>query len=518
MTTMRAPFDFFSRRFPWIGLGLAVGGLWGCSTETDTPANVILVTLDTTRPDFLGAWGREGNPTPHLDALARDGVRFETAMTSSAVTPVSHASILSGRHQYQHGLRILAGAGGFQLPTDVPTLATTLKSRGYTTAAFHSAFPVSAVYGFDNGFDVFEDVTGSGLKSNDDGAVSWDVSAGQRRSDATTRLVKEFLASTDEPFFLWIHYWDPHDNFLLPPDDFIDGRLPLDAQGRVQWSSQAYGMEISYVDSQFGALVQTLKDNGQYDNTLLAVVADHGEGLEDGVAKHGWASHRILYAEQMHVPLILRIPGAESGRTVPNLVRSIDIYPTVLDYLDIAPEDELGGRSLRPLIEGTPEQPRIAYADQINLWDANAKMLQRRPQADFLHVIMDDEWKLIYRPRAPKTSELYAYRRDPHEQKNLFTRRIEVSKRLMEDLALRQPWVLEPPAASSEGMAASNMETLSKLGYVAGSVEMSSEAIADMWEWLCPEGWHRLPKPGSCPEHGAHLLPARKAAASSEQE
>ncbi|MFT7487487.1 MAG: arylsulfatase [Candidatus Paceibacteria bacterium] len=485
-------------------------GLAGCSQKDGVPRNVILITLDTTRPDFLGAWGKEGNPTPHLDALAADGIRFETAISSSAVTPVSHASILTGRHQYQHGLRILAGAGGFQLPEDVPTLATTLKSRGYATAAFHSAFPVSAVYGFNRDFDIFEDVGGSGLNTNEEGAVSWDVSQGQRRSDATTNMVLDFLSSTEQPFFIWIHYWDPHDGFLLPPTEFLNGRMPVDDQGQAKWNGKAYGLEVSYMDQQFGRLIQGMKDGGQYADTLISVVADHGEGLEDGMQKHGWSAHRILYQEQIHVPLILRIPGAARGRSVSNMVRSVDIYPTVLDYLDIAPEGVLGGSSLRALIEGREEAGRVAYADQINLWDANAKMLQRRPQADFLHVLMNDQWKLIYRPRNPKTSELYDYRKDPAEQQNLFTRKIEVSKRLMQDLAGREPWVLAPPEPSGAAMAEGSLETLGKLGYTAGAVEMSSEAIAEMWEWLCPEAWHRLQIPGTCPEHGVRLLPARR--------
>ncbi len=398
---------------------------------------------------------------------------------------------------------------GSTMPS-VPTLASTLKARGYATAAFHSAFPVSAVYGFDQGFDVFEDVKGDGMKTTESGTVTWNIASGQRRSDETTRMVMDFLSKTDEPFFLWIHYWDPHDTAMLPPTEFMDGQLSLDANGQPTRGSKAYGVEVSYVDDQFGELIAALKDNGQYDNTLFALVADHGEGLEDGLAKHGWHSHRILYQEQIHVPLIVKAPGFSSRRVVSQLARSIDLYPTVLDYLDIAPEGELGGRSLRPLIEGTEEEPRVAYADQINLWDANAKMLQRRPQADFLHVVMDDQWKLIYAPRDPKTSELYAYREDVHEQNNLFAKQKAVSIRLMQDLAEREPWVLEPPTSGAGGMDADNMETLSKLGYTAGSVEISSDEIANMWQWLCPEAWHFLEVGGKCPEHGRMLLPARK--------
>ncbi len=506
---------------PALVAALVLSACGGSAGAPEGPINVVLVTLDTTRADFLGAWGRAGDPTPNLDRLAAEGVRFANAVSTSAVTPVSHASILTGRTQERHGLRILAGAGGFRLPEDVPTFATTFKARGYATAAIHSAFPVSSVYGFDRGFDLFEEVVPSsgGLDTKEDGSVGWDVSTGQRRSDVTTDRVLEFLAATDEPFFLWIHYWDPHDYRYFPPREFIGDRVQLSDQdlpvlpdGRPRWDSETYGLEISYVDQEFGRVLDALRADGRYDRTAIAVVADHGEGMEDGFRKHGWGAHRILYQEQIHVPLILRIPGASSGKTVERLVSAVDILPTVLDYLDVAPEGELGGRSLRPLMEGDPDAaPSVyAYADQINLWDANAKMLERRPQADFLHVLMDDEWKLIYRPRQPETSELYAYRTDVDEQQNLFGERREVSRRMLIELARRDAWVLAPPAAGGEGMSEAQMKALGNLGYTEGGVELSPEEIAGMWRWLCPETWHYLEEPGPCPEHGTPTLPARR--------
>ncbi len=485
----------------------------GDSGTSGASENVILVTLDTTRPDFFGAWGMPGDPTPHFDALAEDGVRFSTAVSSSAVTPVSHASILTGRAPYGHGLRILAGPAGFQLPETVPTLASVLKERGYSTGAFHSAFPVSAVYGFARGFDKFEDVTGTGLQENEQGGIKWDVTKGQRRSDETNRLVLDFVKNTAEPYFIWIHYWDPHDPYMMPPDDFLqDHDVPRGPQGWDLQSRERYGAEISYVDQQFGELVEALKQAGQYENTFFAIVADHGEGLDDGFKRHGWGAHRILYQEQIHVPLIVRAPGAPAGGTVDQLVRSVDIFPTVLDFLDIAPPAELEGRSLRNLMEGKPDEPRMAYADQINLWDANAKMLERRPMADFIHVIMNDEHKLIFRPSYPESSELYAYREDPGEMKNLFrepeSRQLAIS--LLEELSRREGWVLEPyTAGEADGMSAKDLQTLQELGYIGGGEASTVDAI-NMWEWLCPREWKRLPSPGSCPDCKALLVPVAR--------
>lgn len=501
-------------------LVLAIFGcVSGCSNDggktAGTPKNVILVTLDTTRPDFFGAWGRAGDPTPNFDSLAKDGVRFAEAVSSSALTPVSHASILTGRAPYGHRLRILAGPSGFQLPEEVPTLGSVLKERGFATAAFHSSFPVSAIYGFGKGFDVFEDVAGTGLVPNKDGSMKWDVTKGQRRSDTTTSMVLDFVEKTTEPFFIWIHYWDPHDPYMMPPNEYMQEKgVPFGPNGPDMQSIERYAAEISYVDKQFGTIMDTLKEKGLYSDTLFAVVADHGEGLDDGYRRHGWGAHRILYQEQIHVPLIMRVPGASSSLDVTQLVRSVDIFPTVLDYLDIAPPGQLEGRSLRDLIESDPNpEPRIAYADQINLWDANAKMLERRPKADFIHVLMTDEYKLIYRPSYPRDSELYEIRKDPDEMKNIFgdptKRGIVVS--MLEDLARRDPWVLRPyTAEEGGGMSQHDMDMLGNLGYAEGG-DASTIDASGMWEWLCPKEWKRLESSGPCSSCSTLTVPVRKA-------
>ena len=471
--------------------------------------NVILVTLDTTRPDFFGSWGAEGDLTPRLDELAAEGARFSMAVSASAVTPVSHASILTGRTPYGHGLRVLTAKSGFSLPGDVPTLATQLKRRGYATAAVHSAFPVSRIFGLDRSFDVYEDMSNVKLEDKQDGGQGWNVLEGQRRSDKTTDMVLDFLASTSEPFFLWIHYWDPHDMGLLPDPEFLTGdrRVTAEPNTMAYWR-QIYGLEISYVDSEFGRVLDALRESGRYDQTLIAVIADHGEGLDDGQERHGWAAHRILYQEQIHVPLIVRIPGGPSGVVVDDLVRSIDVFPTLLDYLDVAPEGEVDGRSLRPLMEGGSDAPRVAYADQINLWDTNAKMVEKRPQAAFLHMAMDARYKLIYRPSHPEDSELYDYRADPLELEDLFHEPLhrDARVRLLEDLAEREGWVLVP-FTEGEGMTAADREKLAKLGYTEGA-----EAGEVPWDWICPRDWSRTAQEGPCPTCGRRRLPAKRAA------
>src|SRR5258705_3968520 len=202
-------------RLRWAPLALILA----VSCGHERPMNVVLVTLDTTRADYLGAYGRAGNPTPTIDALAREGTRFDLAISTAAVTPVSHASILTGLDNREHGLRVLSPKGRFRLRPPIPTLTTVLHDQGYRTLAVHSAFPVSSTFGFKNGFDVFESVEGELL--GDGSRRTWDVAKFQRRSDETTRLALAAATDAREPFFLWIHYWDPHDAVQVPPKEFL---------------------------------------------------------------------------------------------------------------------------------------------------------------------------------------------------------------------------------------------------------------------------------------------------------
>lgn len=497
-----------SPRLPLLVLaGLALG-LASCGRRPDLP-HVIVVTLDTTRADFFGSYGRPSRPTPNFDALADDGALFELAVSASAVTPVSHASILTGQYPYRHRLRVLSGLGGYRLPQDVPTLATVLKSRGYRTAAVHSAFPVSGWFGFDRDFDHFDSI------EMEMGGKSWDVVSGQRRSDDTTDRVLELLSRKDKPLFLWIHYWDPHDVVLLPPESELPPDLPRTAQGHVAPSTPAYEAELRWTDRQFGRLVRALQDSGHYDRTLFVITSDHGEGLEDGLQRHGWFFHRILYQEQIHVPLIVKPQRSASVRTgvrVPELVRTVDIFPTVLDYLDIGFDAPIDGRSLRPLIEGRPDAPRTAYADQINLWDANAKMLERRPQAAFLHVAMEGTWKLIYRPTSPEDSELYDLASDPLELKNLFGERRDVVQRLARQLVDHRGWVREPfppdPESSPEQQAQAR-DTLKGLGYIGSDGDVLARPEHWVWYDVVAREIHPEARPGGIwlPVYTGPILP-----------
>jgi arylsulfatase A-like enzyme len=456
---------------------LVLAALFGtCSCAPDRRPNVLLITLDTTRADYLGAYGAADAKTPNFDALAETGTRFDLAIATAGLTPVSHASILTGDFNRDHGLRVLAALGGFRLPSDVPMLSTVLKDAGYQTGAFHSAYPVSAHFGFDRGFDVFESFTATAKTANE---KTWDINSLQRRSDQTTDMALDYVSRTKSPFMMWIHYWDPHDSARIPPQEFLPRNLPLH-EGRVVSSPELYAAEVRYVDHEFGRLVEGLKKSGQWENTIVVVVADHGEGLGD----HGWEFHRILYQEQIRVPLIVRIPNAKQAPSVGALVRTTDIFPTVLDYLGIKAPRPVNGVSLRALMEGRDDPPRMAYADQINGYDLNAKMLENRPLDDFLYCAMDREWKLVYRPTNPDKSELFHIAQDPRELRNLYSAEHAQAQRLLLELARTNPWVTAPFALVADaGDLAAVQQALAGLGYVG-----SGEPPPDdhRWRWVCP--------------------------------
>ena len=468
-----------------------------------SPQNVVLITLDTPRADYLSSYGYVEETTPNLDALARQGTRFDLAISTAAVTPVSHASILTGLYNHEHGLRVLSAPSGFRLPSDTATLATVLKENGYRTLAVHSAFPVSAHFGLDQGFEVFDSFEATmQVERGGREKHSWPQRKLQRRSDETTTLVLQHLEAVQEPFFLWVHYWDPHDRMILPPDEFMPDNLE-ESSGAPR-NRKIYAAEIRYMDSQIGRLLDHLVATGMDGRTLVIVVSDHGEGL----GNHGWGKHRILYQEQIRLPLIVRVPDREQIPVVSGLGRSIDIFPTVLDYLGLDSNLGVSGRSMRGLIEGRKESGRFALADQINGFDLNADLVETRPLDDFLYSAMDQEWKLIYRPANPGASELYHLSLDPKESQNLYAERPEQARRLLEILARNEPWVTTPfvPAGDAGDLEAIQ-EALTALGYLGGS---DGAAASLGWAWACPDNLHRLRgdrRQGDCPTPLVPVLP-----------
>jgi arylsulfatase A-like enzyme len=469
----------------------------GCGESAAPPArhNVLLVTLDTTRADRLGCYGGSA-ATPNVDRLAEEGALFARAVSTAGLTPMSHASILTGLNNYRHGLRVFYSKdASFTLGPSNVTLPEILGEHGWSTAAFVSAYPVSEFYGVDQGFETFD----TGLQADLDLSRQqqheelWNEtgrSDTQRRGDFTVDAALAWLErQRDRPWCLWVHLFDAHDFSMVPPAEWsaragvtYDRSVTLND---LAWRERMYDLELSFMDEQLGRLFEAIRAQGAWDETAIAITADHGQGLTDGLKNHGWLKHRLLYEWGLHVPLILKLPGLDGDRRVEPLVRTIDILPTLLEALDLA-GPPMEGESLLALMRGGPDDGRIAYADALNLLDAHAPQKMRPEYADNLFCATDARWKLIWHQTKPGNVELFDLASDPEELRNLAGEHPAEVERLKAFLDQRRAMQVQAPRA---GAPAPDKQALEELGYVGDEDEDAEETEAE-------------PDPGS--EDGQH--------------
>ncbi len=446
------------RRLFVLLLALSAGSSCGVERER---LDLVLVTLDTTRADRLSAYEYGRVTSPRLDELAAEGARFDLALSQAAVTPVAHASILTGQLPYTHGLRVMHGVSENTLPPGAVTLPELLREDGWTTGAFVSAFPVTAEFGFDQGFETFD---ASFLPRKTDRLVTRQgvVNTGnvQRGAAETVDLALEWLATVESPFFVWLHFFDPHDPLLLPPDEFLAQYEPLPTDERDRLRA-LYDVEIEYMDRELGRFWDALRARGSWDRTVVCVTADHGEGLGD----HDWWTHGVLYQEQIRVPLVLRGPGVPAGLVVDDLVRTMDLAPTLLDLAGQAAGERprMDGVSLVPLLRGEPLELEYAYAESVNRLTYGFSPTIQDKKDEVLFTLCDGRWKYTHHLTDRPSSELYDLATDPAEQANLHAQRPDVVERLLAELK-RRPFL--PSRQLMDGGAdPENVELLRALGY-----------------------------------------------------
>ena len=410
----------------------------GCREErpagtTAAKLNVLLVTIDTLRADHLACYGHAGAATPTLDALAARGVRFATAIAHVPLTGPSHASILTGRTPLGHGFR---DNGGYVLPAEARTAAEDFRASGYRTAAFVSGFPLDRRFGFDRGFDAYDDHL---PKGNDPRRTPYV----ERLADATTDAALRWLAvpvtmGAPASFFLWVHYYDPHAPYE-PPAALAD-----------RFRAAPYDGEIAFVDAQLARLLRGLEEKGFLAHTVVLVTADHGEAL----GEHGEDTHGLfVYDATLKVPWIMAGPGLAAGRVATLVARGIDVLPTLLDYAGLAPAAGVEGRSLRPAAEGHEMADAPAYAESLY------------PEREFgwapLHAWRTSKFKLIEAPRP----ELYDLEADAAETAN----RAAAQPARVEELRQKLQAVLSHPApAAAASVDPETAAKLGALGYVGG--------------------------------------------------
>ncbi len=397
---------------------------------------VFLVTIDTLRADHVHCYGYNSVRTPALDGLAREGIRFTQAFTPSPITNTSHTSILTGLLPSSHGVTDFA----VPLAATHATLAELLKKSGYHTAAFIGAVILDSktlAPGLDHGFDFYDNFPEHSQTKSRWGRV-------ERRGVDVVQHAETWMSTHPAgPHFVWIHLYDPHDPYE-PPAPFSQ-----------TYKDHLYDGEIAYADSALASFVAYLKKSGRYENALIVVVGDHGEGL----GEHHENTHGIfLYDSTTHVPLIVKLPakGATRNRdaqTVEAQVRTIDVLPTITELLHVTPPERLDGESLQPYFGGT-----------------GTKNLTAIGETDYplrfgwapLRSVRAEGFKLIEAPRP----ELYDLRVDPGEIANRYQASNTMAKQLREVLVKVEEKADHPLATDANNQSAPvATEQLNAWGY-----------------------------------------------------
>ena len=431
-------------RFQWTILCLI--GLVACSQgEPKAPGStvdfsatghpsILLITLDTTRADHLGPYGADNVETPALSRLADNGIVFEHAVATSPVTAPAHASLLTGLYPPRHGVR---NNSTHYLPEEVPTLAELLSRAGYRTAAFVSTVILERRYGLDQGFEVYDDEIRSSA-AGDERRMTVERPAGTTADRALSWLD---ALDGDGPFFLWVHFYDPHIPYS-PPSPWEE-----------RYPDRAYDAEIAYMDSQIGRLLQ--HPRAAADDVIVMAIGDHGESL----GEHGEKTHGLLvYDSTLRVPWILRLPGGPTGVRIAAPISQVDLMPTIAELVKLDPDSEvdaLDGRSLVPLLRGGHGSPeRLLFAESEVPFFAYGWSR--------LRTVRQGAMKFIDAP----VEELYDLGSDPGELTNLAAERRAETQRLAAEI---ETWASRGDAADSA--VAVDSETaamLHALGYSAG--------------------------------------------------
>ncbi|MCW8984337.1 MAG: sulfatase-like hydrolase/transferase [Thermoanaerobaculales bacterium] len=400
-------------------------------------ANVLLVTLDTTRADHLGCYGGDAEATPTLDSLAAAGVLFEQALATAPITLPSHTSMLTGMSPLQHGVR---NNGMFTLPESVETLADTLSAEGYDTAAFVSASVLARRYGLGRSFDHYDDDLSQGRHHGQ-------RMVPERPGDVTLAAALEWFESRAEntPFFCWFHLYDPHQAYDPPPEY------------RRRFANDPYTAEIAFADAVVGQLLAYLEEHHLLTDTIISVVGDHGEGL----GEHGEATHAILlHQATLRVPWILTGPRLPNGVRISTPVGGADVAPTLATLVGVRPPNAGSGdgRSLLPVLRGNTEgfEDRPLYSETL------------LPHFQYgwspLQAVRRGPWELVEGRR----HELFNLERDPRELVDLADRQSREADDLLDTLGRINAEVEEPESEKDARieMSRSERENLEALGYL----------------------------------------------------
>jgi len=393
-----------------------------CSPPKTNELNVIIISIDALRSDHISGYGYSRQTTPNIDAFLKKSTIFTEAVTTYPKTAASMASMLTGLYPYHHGVRKNAGD---KLSKSTNTLPQLLKDYGYTTAAFVSNVVLRAkLCGYNKGFDLYDDTLTSKELNRD---------FFERKSDDMFAATSSWLKKNkDKKFFLWTHFIDPHGPYTPPaPYDTLfksTDKKPVDmnlipAYQRLGNNNDAnsyidlYDGEIAYMDYNVGQLLKTIDDLGLKNKTIIIFTADHGESLgeHNDYFEHG----RRVYESCVRIPLAVNFPGIiPEGRKVNSHVQIIDIFPTILDMLNIRKADEIDGKSLLPVIRENKPVREYAFLESFNQY----KPPTVPKNIAFYKAIRTPDWKFtvsIDKSGKIVNEELFNLKNDPAETKNI---------------------------------------------------------------------------------------------------
>ena len=405
------------------------------------PLNVLLITLDTTRADHIGAYGYRHGRTPAIDALASEAIRFSRAQTPVPLTLPAHASIMTGTYPTFHGIR---NNGNYFLPPQAETLAEILKRKGYQTAAFVSSFILDSRFGLDQGFDLYSDRMNTGGDIKD---LHSERSAGEVFADFDVWF--SAAAAAGRPFFCWLHFYDPHLPYA-PPEPF-----------KSDPALSPYDGEIANVDLYVGRTLDRLRSRGLYDSTLIVLAGDHGEAF----GEHVETGHGIFcYQETLAVPLLIRIPAERPG-VIADATDLVDVMPTILAAVGEKIPAHTEGISLLPLIAGERGRERELYFESM--------FAKENMGGAPLTGLLAGDWKYIDLPRA----ESYDLNKDPAEKTNLISREAVRSTRMKARLTEALKRSRRENVDTVRSLSPEERRRLDSLGYISASAPLPAGKI-----------------------------------------
>jgi arylsulfatase A-like enzyme len=411
--------------------------------------NVVLITLDTTRPDHLGYNGYGNALTTHIDRLAEQGATFAQAIAPIPITLPSHCSMLTGLEVFSHGLR---DNGTFYVRDNITTLAEILKNKGYVTAAVIASFVLDKRFNLNQGFDFYEDKLDNQLNTKNNKVATWEGHAYRRfdrPASEVSRIAIDWLEKNHkEKFFLWIHFYDPHQPYN-PPSQY--------KSEIAKEPHKSYDGEIAYMDHELGKFINKLKEKNLTSKTLIVVASDHGEALgeHDKFIGHGF----FAYEEEIKSALIFVLPDfIPKTKKIHDQVSLASVTPTILDILGMKVNIKFDAKSLFPRILNKEKQnPGELYCETI--------MPEIRFGQPAVHALRTDKFKIVYKPKL-KSISLYNLELDPLEKNNIFNMKNKSHFTMLSKLLSHIKKIESIKNLPAKKMDEETKEKLRSLGYI----------------------------------------------------